>query len=197
MADEIATRIVARLIAGGWLAGPARCCGGWLRYHVHKADPVRARRRYQRAVAQRRVNAGVCDEGTGFLSGSNLPVDKAAADEYLNRLAGAAKANGDPRTVAQLRADAYLDLLTGIAFRAQPGCDPVSIAADAAERADWAATRGPLHGITTGSNTPRTSNYVTSATAPTNGKPSTAAATPCPPTTPASLPSTNPTHRRK
>jgi hypothetical protein len=59
-----------------------------LRYHVHKADPVRARRRYQRAVAQRRVNAGVCDEGTGFLSGSNLPVDKAAADEYLNRLGG-------------------------------------------------------------------------------------------------------------
>jgi hypothetical protein len=82
------------------------------------------------------VRAWTNHDGTASIFGTDLPVDRAAAaDEYLTRLARAAKADGDVRTLAQLRADAYLDLLTGIAFRIQPSCDPVTAQADHQSRA--------------------------------------------------------------
>jgi hypothetical protein len=85
-------------------------------------------------VTQREVRAGTSHDGTAFLSGSDLPVDRAAAaDDYLTRPARAPKAEGDPRTLQQLRADAFLDLLTGLAFRVRPSRDPVTAAADHAE----------------------------------------------------------------
>jgi hypothetical protein len=86
-------------------------------------------------VANREVRSGSGHDGTGYLSGSDLPIDRAAAaDDYLTRLARAAKAGGDPRTLQQLRADAYLDLLTGIAFQTRPSCDPITHAADEEDR---------------------------------------------------------------
>jgi hypothetical protein len=45
-------------------------------------------------------------------------------------LARAAKADGDGRTLPQLRADTYLDLLTGIAFATRPSRDPLTETAD-------------------------------------------------------------------
>jgi hypothetical protein len=128
--DDIATAVVAKLIdkAGGWTCGQLR---ERLRYQLHKADPGWAARRYKQAVTGRDVRAWTNHDGTGSIFGTDLPVDRAAAaDEYLTRLARAAKADGDVRTLAQLRADAYLDLLTGIAFRTQPSCDPFTAQAD-------------------------------------------------------------------
>ncbi len=76
-------------------------------------------------------------DGTACLSGYNLPTDKAlAAYDRLNRLARAAKSAGDARTLAQLRADAQLDLLAGIPFQLSPTIDPVTADADALHPTD-------------------------------------------------------------
>jgi hypothetical protein len=144
--DAVAAAVVAKLIdkAAGWTCGKLR---DRLRYHLHKADPGWVSRRYRHAVTRREVHAGTSPDGTAYMSGSGLPVDRtAAADDYVTRLARAAKASGDQRTLAQLRVDAYLDLLTGMTFGTKPSCDPVTAHADAEERAaherlhaQWAA----------------------------------------------------------
>ena len=85
-----------------------------LRYHVVKADPSLAKKRHQRCVADRRVFNRPYTDGTAELAGINLPPHLAAAAyDRLNRLAKAAHAAGDIRSLGQLRADAYLDLLIG------------------------------------------------------------------------------------
>ena len=64
-------------------------------------------------------------DGTACLAGSNLPPDQAlAAHDRVARLARAARAAGDPRTLAQLRADAFLALLAGIPFHTIPPTTP-------------------------------------------------------------------------
>jgi hypothetical protein len=144
--DAGATALVDKLIdrAGEWTCGKLR---DRLRYYLHKADPGLVSRRYRQAVINREVQAWTSQDGTASIFGKDLPVDRAAAADYLNRLARAAKAAGDVRTLAQLRADAYLDLLTGMAFCTQPNCDPITTRADEesrawdqAQREQWPAT---------------------------------------------------------
>jgi hypothetical protein len=104
-----------------------------LRYRAHRADPSLAKQRHARSVADRRVYVGLNNEGTAQLSGMNLPPDRAAAaDNWIDRLARAAKADGDTRTLEQLRADAMLDLLAGLPFDLHPSLDPLTAAADTA-----------------------------------------------------------------
>src|SRR5512138_1711048 len=125
-ARAIATATLAK--AEGWTPAKLR---ERLAYRARKADPDLARRRYRRSVADRRVCIGQDDDGTARLSGLNLPVDRAAAAENrLDRLARAAKADGDVRTLDQLRADAMLDALTGEVFRLRPTHDPYTAHAD-------------------------------------------------------------------
>jgi hypothetical protein len=65
-------------------------------------------------VAERKVVRGLNGDGTGYLSGCNLPPDQAAAaDERLDALARATKQAGDDRPMDQIRADIYLALLSG------------------------------------------------------------------------------------
>jgi hypothetical protein len=57
---------------------------------------------------------GLNPDGTGHLSGGNLPADQAAAaDERLDALARAAKQAGDDRPMDQIRTDIYLGLISG------------------------------------------------------------------------------------
>ncbi len=129
-----------------------------LRYRAHRADPTLAKRRHTRSVADRRVHIGLDPEGTAQLSGMNLPPDRAAAaDNWLDRLACAAKADGDIRTLDQLRADAMLDLLAGQTLHLRPSTDPVTTAADtqasddaAAETAVAQAAKAPAAAETAG-----------------------------------------------
>src|SRR5215831_17104482 len=74
----VAQAVVAALIehAPTWTCGRLR---ERLRYHLHKADPDHIARRYRQAVSQRQVRAGTSHEGTGFLSGQDLPIGRAAA----------------------------------------------------------------------------------------------------------------------
>jgi hypothetical protein len=85
-----------------------------LRKLVLQADPDAARERYEQAVAERKVVRGTNPDGTGYLSGCNLPADQAAAaEERLDALARAAKQAGDHRPMDQIRADIYLGLISG------------------------------------------------------------------------------------
>lgn len=138
LAAQIATRLLVK--APGWTLAELR---ERLRYHIDRRDPKAARRRYSRRVADRNVSLGDGWEGTASLLGYNLPADRAtAAYDRVDRLARCARAAGDPRTLAQLRADAYVDLLAGTPFQLAPTIDPLTAQADAADRDDWAEWGG-------------------------------------------------------
>ena len=77
-------------------------------------DPEWVRRRYERALRGRRVVGKRNPDGTGTLTGHDLPADEvAAACAHLDALARAAKAAGHPDRLDHLRADLLLGLLTG------------------------------------------------------------------------------------
>jgi Domain of unknown function (DUF222) len=85
-----------------------------LSYRVHKYDPAAAARRAERAEAVRRVDYQVTDDGVAIIAGCGLPVEQAAAAiERVDAFALAARLDGDPRTLQQLRADAFVGLLAG------------------------------------------------------------------------------------
>jgi len=130
--DETAARIATRLLpkARRWTLTELRSS---LRYHVDKADPKAARRRYRRTVAGRDVWLQADPDGTATVSAQGLaPHRAAAAYDRIDRIARAARASGDVRTLAQLRADAFCDVLAGIPFQLIPGTDPITAQADAA-----------------------------------------------------------------
>ena len=77
-------------------------------------DPEWVRRRYEAALRGRRVVGKRNPDGTGTLTGHDLPADEvAAACAHLDALAKAAKAAGHPDRLDHLRADLLLALLTG------------------------------------------------------------------------------------
>ena len=112
--DELARRIVDGVIeaAPGLTTGQLRAR---LRRLVLACDPAATAARARQEVKGRRVVA-YPDERSHLASlcGYELPPHRvAAAVERLDAIARAAKAAGDRRRMDQLRADAYLDLLTG------------------------------------------------------------------------------------
>ncbi len=77
-------------------------------------DPDWARRRYEHAVADRKVIGYRNPDGSANLSGLNLPVDRvAAACGHIDALAKAAKHAGDLRPIDHLRADLFLGMTDG------------------------------------------------------------------------------------
>jgi len=77
-------------------------------------DPDWARRRYEQAVAERKVLGHRNPDGSANLSGLNLPVDRvAAASARIDTLAKAAKRAGIPRPIDHLRAELFLGMTDG------------------------------------------------------------------------------------
>jgi hypothetical protein len=77
-------------------------------------DPEQAKARYERSLDDRRVFAELGDSGSAHLTATDLPADRVAAImDRLTDLAGLARSKGETRTVDQLRADVFLDLLEG------------------------------------------------------------------------------------
>ena len=77
-------------------------------------DPTWARRRYERALAGRRVGGSRNEDGTANLAGYDLPVDRvAAACDRFDRLAKAAKQAGHPDPIDHVRADLFLGMTDG------------------------------------------------------------------------------------
>ncbi|MCA1675202.1 MAG: 13E12 repeat family protein, partial [Actinobacteria bacterium] len=77
-------------------------------------DPDWARRRYEQALADRKVIGHRNPDGTANLSGLNLPVERvAAASARIDALAKAAKHAGSPRLIDHLRAELFLGMTDG------------------------------------------------------------------------------------
>lgn len=111
-------RELARNVADAALERAPHQTTGQLRARLQRLiisiDPAAARDRYERRVEERRVISELGEDGTANLVGLHLPpADTNAAMRRINRLARAARRRGDPRSIDQIRADIYLDLLTG------------------------------------------------------------------------------------
>jgi hypothetical protein len=108
----------ARAVVAQVIDNAARMTTGQLQALLRRlcieTDPEQAARRYEEAVAGRRVIAEPSVEGTAHLLGLDLPPDRVAAIvDGLSRMAQALKTAGEARTIDQLRADILLDLLEG------------------------------------------------------------------------------------
>ena len=83
-----------------------------------EADPQEAEERYDRAVKERRIVAEPTVEGTANLLGMDLPPDRVAAvTRRINSIARSLRGQDETRTMDQLRADVYLDLLSGREYK--------------------------------------------------------------------------------
>ena len=79
-----------------------------------ETDPEQAKTGYDQALSERRVFAQADVEGTASLFGLKLePHRVTAITRRINKIARGLKHGDDPRTLDQIRADVYLDLLAG------------------------------------------------------------------------------------
>jgi len=114
--NEVAQHVVARL-----LPEVDRCTTGQLGVRIRRLlarlDPQAMRERHRRAVEARAVEHHEYANGTATVAGIYLPKQKAAAAwDNIDALARATKSAGDPlgRTIDQIRADVFADLLAGV-----------------------------------------------------------------------------------
>jgi hypothetical protein len=117
--DTIAATIAAAVLpaAGDLTTSQLR---DRLRRAVLKTDPDAAART-AKAVADRRVACQPDRDGTASLFGVRLPAVRAtAAFERVDAYARGRKHDGDGRTMDQLRADTFLDLLQGVGIGTAP-----------------------------------------------------------------------------
>ncbi len=128
--------------AGRWTTGQ-------LTERIRKAcigvNPDDAARRCEQSIAGRRLVSYPDPDGTLTLAGLGLPAVRASeALDRINRLAKSLKTGSEPRTMDQLRADIFLDLLCG---DTQPGTrGSVHITVDLATLARLVEDGGELAG---------------------------------------------------
>jgi len=108
----------ARQVADTALETAGEMTTGQLRARIRRlvlaVDPDSARERYEARLKDRRVVIEATEVGTANLFGMDLPAaDTTAAMRRINRLARSAKTSDDVRTLDQIRADIFLDLLNG------------------------------------------------------------------------------------
>jgi Domain of unknown function (DUF222) len=111
-------RDLARQVCDTALERAPSLTTGQLRAHLGRliisVDPAAAQERYEEKLEERRVFSEQGEDGTANLHGLNLPpAETNRAMRRINRIARALKAKGDRRRIDQIRADIYLDLLTG------------------------------------------------------------------------------------
>ena len=109
-------------------------------------DPEDSRHRYQGGVEERRVIGEANPDGTANLVARNLPPDAVvAALERVNRLAREAKTSGDDRSIDQIRADVFSDLVTGRGLSSAPA-GSVDITVDLATLSGLSELPGEIPG---------------------------------------------------
>lgn len=84
----------------------------WLNRFIARVEPDQADDRIRRSLEDRYVSVRPDLDGVSFLSACLPALDAASVDLVLDALVGIAD-TGDPRTKAQRRADALVDLLLG------------------------------------------------------------------------------------
>ena len=105
VADQIVD--VASSLSTGQLA--AR-----LRKMCIEVDPDEAAARYETTLADRRLHSEMTVDGTANLMGLDVaPHHVMAIRRRINRMARKLRRQGEPRTMDQLRADVFVDLLLG------------------------------------------------------------------------------------
>ncbi|MEN8233543.1 MAG: DUF222 domain-containing protein [Actinomycetota bacterium] len=111
--DEEARAVVDRIID----QAPSLTTGqlmARIRKLCTEVDPGAALQRYRESIADRRVIMDPTEAGTANLMGFDLPPHKVSAARHrINELAKTLRGPGEARTMDQLRADVYLDLLCG------------------------------------------------------------------------------------
>ncbi|MFF3671210.1 HNH endonuclease signature motif containing protein [Microtetraspora malaysiensis] len=110
---ELARAVAAHLLpkAGKWTTSELR---EKIKKLLIAADPAWARRKYERAVQQRRVIGVRHADGSASIMGQQLPVDQAAAAiARVDAIAVRAKRSGLPAPIDHVRADVFLGLLDG------------------------------------------------------------------------------------
>jgi hypothetical protein len=110
LTDAQALRVEEKVLAFGRRTNPSRFRHS-IRYHVIKADPSAAERLRRTAKATRDVSGRDLPEGMGQLSITLEPHEAQAAYDQINTLANKAKTPG--RSLAQCRADVFMDLVLG------------------------------------------------------------------------------------
>lgn len=119
----------------------------YLRKRCLEADPDLAERRYGEALAERRVELETSEEGTAHLSGYDLAAPEAV--EALRRITEIAFSltGSDDRTLDQIRADVFLDLLMGKVFDRAVSGGTVDLLVDLATLVGLAEAPGELAGF--------------------------------------------------
>jgi hypothetical protein len=141
-AIEVATRV---------LDAAASLTTGQLRARIQRlvleTDPESARQRYEDAVADRALIREANPDGTANLRGIQLPPYKAGtAMARINTYAQKLKNTGDSRSIDQIRADVFLDLLNGRQLADHGSKGVVDITVDLKTLTELSDTPGDLAG---------------------------------------------------
>jgi hypothetical protein len=110
LTDAQARRVEEKVLEHGRRVNPGRFRQS-VRYHVIAADPSAAERLRRTAKATRDVTGRDLPEGMGQLSITLEPHEAQAAYDQINMLAN--KAKTPERSLAQCRADVFMDLVLG------------------------------------------------------------------------------------
>ena len=113
LSEDTARTVIGRVIeqAPGLTTGQL---AARIRRLCIEADPEEAQQRYEDAVGERRIVVEANPSGTANLSGLDLaPYRVAAVSARINHLARSLNTTSEPRSIDQLRADVFLDLLMG------------------------------------------------------------------------------------
>jgi hypothetical protein len=146
LGDDQASEVVHRVIgqAPSMTTGELRALIGRL---VIETDPQAARTRYEETVQDRRVFSEVNPAGTFNLMGLDLDTVRAqTARNRINTIARSLKTKDETRTLDQIRADVFLDLLCGTNHDTQ-GSGSVNIAVELATLANLADKAGEIPGV--------------------------------------------------
>ncbi|MDH5373394.1 MAG: 13E12 repeat family protein, partial [Acidimicrobiia bacterium] len=108
----------ARVVVEQVIEGAAGLTTGQLAAQIRRlcieVDPDSAKERFEHAVEGRRLMMEPTTEGTAHLGGFDLSPDRAAAaTAHINKIAQSLRTSAEVRTIDQLRADVFLDLLCG------------------------------------------------------------------------------------
>jgi len=110
-ARAIVDRLLPRVVRGELTTGQLI---EQLKRAAIAVDPDWARRRYERALSERKVIGTRNPDGTANLGGYNLPVERvAAAAEHIDHLAKSAKRAGSGRRLDHLRSELFLGMTDG------------------------------------------------------------------------------------
>lgn len=93
----------------------------WLAKRIEKIEPAQAAHRHTEAKKQRRVRVFHEADGMSWINAYVPTTDVFCIDKALERQARTSKAAGDARTLQQLRADQFVDLLRGRSASTEPG----------------------------------------------------------------------------